>query len=49
MKARKMAPLDLKTVDLFAGGGGLSAGFAKEGFEIVAAYELWEPAANCHE
>jgi DNA (cytosine-5)-methyltransferase 1 len=36
-------------VDLFAGGGGLSAGFAKEGFEIVAAYELWEPAANCHE
>lgn len=39
----------LRTVDLFAGGGGLSAGFLDEGFNIVAAYEFWEAAALCYE
>ena len=38
-----------KIVDLFAGCGGLSLGFQNAGFEIVGAYELWEPAATCYE
>lgn len=38
----------MKVVDLFAGCGGLSLGFQKKGFEIVAAYELWEAAANTY-
>lgn len=31
-------------VDLFAGCGGLSLGFQNAGFNIVAAYDNWEPA-----
>lgn len=31
----------LKTVDLFAGCGGLSLGFSNAGFDIVAAYDNW--------
>jgi DNA (cytosine-5)-methyltransferase 1 len=31
-------------VDLFAGAGGMSLGFRQAGFDIVAAYENWEPA-----
>lgn len=38
----------MKTVDLFAGCGGLSLGFQKQGFDIVAAFEWWEAAANCY-
>lgn len=38
----------MKTVDLFAGCGGLSLGFQEEGFDIVAAFELWDAAANCY-
>lgn len=38
----------LRVVDLFAGGGGLSIGFQNEGFEIVAAFENWEPALDCY-
>jgi len=34
----------LKTVDLFAGCGGLSLGFSRAGFNIVAAYDNWELA-----
>ena len=38
----------LRTVDLFAGAGGLSLGFELAGFEIVAAYDWWEPAVDCY-
>jgi len=34
----------LRTVDLFAGCGGLSLGFSLAGFDIVAAYDNWELA-----
>lgn len=34
----------MKTVDLFAGCGGMSLGFQNSGFEIVAAFDNWDPA-----
>lgn len=37
-------PSNIRTVDLFAGGGGLSLGFMNAGFNVVAAYDNW-PAA----
>ena len=39
---------NMRTVDLFAGCGGLSLGFEKQGFEIVAAFELWDAAIKCY-
>lgn len=38
----------MKTVDLFAGCGGMSLGFQNRGFNVVAAFEWWGPAANCY-
>lgn len=38
----------MKVVDLFSGCGGLSLGFAMEGFDIVAAFELWDVAVSCY-
>ncbi len=38
----------MKTVDLFAGCGGMSLGFARRGFELVAAFERWGAAAACY-
>lgn len=38
----------LKVVDLFAGCGGLSEGFSQAGYEIVAAFDSWEPAIECY-
>lgn len=38
----------MKTVDLFAGCGGLSLGFQKENFKIQAAFDNWEPAMNIY-
>jgi len=37
-----------KTVDLFAGGGGLSIGFSNAGFKMVAAFDNWIPALNLY-
>lgn len=37
-----------RVVDLFAGCGGLSLGFQNAGFNIVAAFEFWDIAANCY-
>jgi DNA (cytosine-5)-methyltransferase 1 len=38
----------LRTVDLFAGSGGLSLGFQKAGFDVVAAYDSWMVAVRCY-
>lgn len=38
----------MKVVDLFAGCGGLSLGFEKAGFNIVAAFEWWDTAVSCY-
>jgi DNA (cytosine-5)-methyltransferase 1 len=38
-----------RSVDLFAGCGGLSLGFQDAGFEIVGAFEWWGVAAACYE
>lgn len=39
----------MNTVDLFAGCGGMSLGFHNAGFNIVAAFEFWDIAAECYE
>lgn len=35
-------------VDLFAGCGGMSLGFMKEGFNVIAGYENWKEAATTY-
>ena len=40
--------MKLKTVDLFAGGGGLTLGFLNAGFDIKAAFDNWEPAVRLY-
>lgn len=40
--------MTLKTIDLFAGGGGLSLGFQNAGFKIVAAFDNWEPSIRLY-
>lgn len=39
---------DLRTVDLFCGCGGMSLGFQQTGYNIVAAYDNWQPAINVY-
>lgn len=38
----------MRTVDLFAGCGGLSLGFQNAGFDIVAAFDNWLPAIEVY-
>ena len=38
----------IRTVDLFAGCGGLSLGFSSAGFKIVGAVDNWEPAVKTY-
>lgn len=37
---------NLKSIDLFCGGGGLSQGLSDAGIEIVAAFDNWDAAIN---
>lgn len=37
-----------RCVDLFCGCGGMSLGFEKAGFNVVAGFELWEPAMRVY-
>lgn len=39
----------MRTIDLFAGCGGMSLGFQNARFDIVAAFEFWDVAADCYE
>lgn len=39
----------MKTVDLFAGCGGMSLGFMQAGFEVVAAIDNWQPAIKTYQ
>ena len=41
--------MTIRTVDLFAGAGGLSLGFEAAGFDLVAAYDNWEAARLVYE
>ncbi len=38
----------LKAVDLFSGCGGMSLGFSKAGFDVVEAYDNWDPAIEVY-
>lgn len=38
----------MRVIDLFCGCGGMSLGFQKAGFQIVAAYDNWAPAVNIY-
>ncbi len=39
----------MNTVDLFAGCGGMSLGFQNAGFDLAAAFEFWDVAAECYQ
>lgn len=39
---------NFRVVDLFAGCGGLSMGFANAGFNVVAAFDNWDPAVDIY-
>jgi DNA (cytosine-5)-methyltransferase 1 len=38
----------MRVVDFFCGGGGFSEGFRQAGIDIIAAFDLWQPAVNTH-
>lgn len=38
----------MKTIDLFAGCGGMSLGFQQAGFEVMAAFDNWKPAIDVY-
>ena len=39
---------DMRVVDLFAGCGGMSLGFEKAGFDVVAAFDNWDVAIDIY-
>lgn len=38
----------MRTIDIFCGCGGLSLGFQQAGFDIVAAFDKWQPATDVY-
>lgn len=38
----------MRCVDLFSGCGGLSLGFKNAGFDVVSAFEYWQPAIEVY-
>lgn len=38
----------MRTVDLFCGCGGMSLGFQMSGYQIVGAFDFWQPALDCY-
>lgn len=38
----------MRTVDLFAGAGGMSLGFINAGFDVVGAFDTWAPAVETY-
>ena len=48
ISTKKKTNEKIKVVDLFAGCGGLSLGFERKGFEVVAAFDNWEPAIQTY-
>lgn len=38
-----------KAIDLFAGCGGMSLGFENAGFDVLCAYDFWQPAIDIYE
>lgn len=38
----------IRVVDLFSGCGGLSLGFESAGFDVVAAFDNWDPAIDVY-
>ncbi|MEY4926964.1 MAG: DNA-cytosine methyltransferase, partial [Bacteroidota bacterium] len=38
----------IRTIDLFSGCGGLSLGFQNAGFDVVAAFDNWQPAIDIY-
>lgn len=39
----------MRVVDLFCGCGGMSLGFQNAGFEVIAAYDNWQPAIDIYQ
>ena len=39
----------MRVIDLFCGCGGMSLGFQNVGFDIVAAYDNWQPAIDIYQ
>lgn len=38
----------MKAIDLFSGCGGMSLGFEQEGFQIISAFDNWQPAVDIY-
>lgn len=39
----------MRTIDLFSGCGGMSLGFQNAGFDIIAAFDNWQPAVEVYQ
>ena len=48
MTERQNTGVTLTAVDLFSGCGGMSLGFQKAGFDVLAAFDFWAPAVEVY-